>query len=360
MPLSQLCDEVAMFALHTPHGTAHSLRTLNRLPIVIVIALPSYITVISRVAIQLWLKSKSLSSDPEERFHSWTTWAVTSVMMTSRGILMKMSGLRKEWVGRLVCSRKMEAETVLRVCMAAEREWTAMEWMGLWMMMGGMEVRVIGQGSENGDGMDGSDNSDGTEGSENDRMDSDGENRGGDDHVNTNRNGLPVFAENVGVISDMTGKEPVDYYRLFITDSLLQNVLDETNLYGEQYVRHTKTMTAHPRARSQLCEAMIHNEWTAEADGTHDHNGYSGSSFFEGLLEHKLAILHSKVLQAALLWLFFPPVEVLHLADNTKQAARGQQAMTNCSSCDHSWILLFKALRRCLHHNISCLLMKPW
>ena len=99
----------------------------------------------------------------------------------------------------------------------------------------------MGQGSENGDGMDGSDNSDGTEGSENDRMDSDGENRGSD-HVHTNRNGLSVFAENVGVIPGMTGKKPVDYYRLFITDSLLQNVLDETNLYGEQYFSHTKTI----------------------------------------------------------------------------------------------------------------------
>ena len=52
------------------------------------------------------------------------------------------------------------------------------------------------------------------------------------------RNGLPVFAENVGVIPDMTDKEPDDYYRLFVTDGLLQNVLDETNRYGEQ--SHTR------------------------------------------------------------------------------------------------------------------------
>ena len=82
-------------------------------------------------------------------------------------------------------------------------------------------------------------------------MDSDGENSDSDDHANTNTNGLPVFAENVGVIPDMTGKEPVDYYRLFITDSLLQNVLDETNRYGEQYVQsHQDYLTSHPRARS--------------------------------------------------------------------------------------------------------------
>ena len=64
------------------------------------------------------------------------------------------------------------------------------------------------------------------------------------------RNGLPVFAENVGVVPDMTDKEPVDYYRLFVTDGLLQNVLDETNRYGEQYVEsHQDHLDAHPRAR---------------------------------------------------------------------------------------------------------------
>ena len=46
--------------------------------------------------------------------------------------------------------------------------------------------------------MDGYENGGQTEGSENDRMDSDGENSGSDEHVSTNRNGLPVFAENVG------------------------------------------------------------------------------------------------------------------------------------------------------------------
>ena len=49
---------------------------------------------------------------------------------------------------------------------------------------------------------------------------------------------------------DTTDKEPVDYYRLFVTDGLLQNVLDETNSYGEQYVEsHQDHLDAHPRAR---------------------------------------------------------------------------------------------------------------
>ena len=35
----------------------------------------------------------------------------------------------------------------------------------------------------------------------------------------------------------MTGKQPVNSYQLFITDSLLRNVLDKTNHYGDQYVQ---------------------------------------------------------------------------------------------------------------------------
>ena len=49
----------------------------------------------------------------------------------------------------------------------------------------------------------------------------------------------------------MTEKEPVDYYRLCIADSLLQNVLGETNHYGAQYVQsHQDYLTSDPRARS--------------------------------------------------------------------------------------------------------------
>ena len=45
---------------------------------------------------------------------------------------------------------------------------------------------------------------------------------------------IPAFSENVGVVPDMTEKEPVCYYQLFISDSILDNVLEETNMYGQQ------------------------------------------------------------------------------------------------------------------------------
>ena len=60
----------------------------------------------------------------------------------------------------------------------------------------------------------------------------------------------PTFSENVGVVPDMSGKEPVDYYRLFISDHIIDNVLEETNRYGDQYVEsHQDHLANHPRAR---------------------------------------------------------------------------------------------------------------
>ena len=215
----------------------------------------------------------------------------------------------------------------------------------------GMEGSENGDGtdgSENGDGTEGSENGDGTDGSKNDRMDSDGENSDSDDHANTNTNGIPVFAENVGVIPDMTGKEPVDYYRLFITDSLLQNVLDETNRYGEQYVQsHQDYLTSHPRARShdfvkrrftmsELLRLIVLMITMGIVDLPSLKDYWSTSWPF--CTPH-----FSKLLSRDRFFLF---LKFLYLADNTKQAARGDQAMTNCSSCDHLWIRLFKAFKQ--------------
>ena len=157
-------------------------------------------------------------------------------------------------------------------------------------------------------------------------MDCDGENSDSDDHANTNTNGNPVFAENVGVIPDMTGKEPVDYYRLFITDSLLQNVLDETNRYGEQYVQsHQDYLTSHPRARShdfvkrrftmsELLRLIVLMITMGIVDLPSLKDYWSTSWPF-------CSPHFSKLLSRDRFYLF---LKFLHLADNTKQAARGE------------------------------------
>ena len=42
---------------------------------------------------------------------------------------------------------------------------------------------------------------------------------GGDDSSRS-KSMIPIFSEDVGVVPDMSGKKPVDYYQLFISDHL--------------------------------------------------------------------------------------------------------------------------------------------
>ena len=261
------------FALRAPHFSTRRLRTLNRLPIVIVRSSGAFELYYSyfKSCNSAMAQSKSLSSDPEELLQFMDNLDSDFSDDDFEGYIDEDEWL-EERMGRQISVQQEDGSGNSVVSVHGSRKRMSSNGMEGVVNDDGRNGSEDGdgtegsengdrmdgsdngdgtEGSENGDRMDGSANGDGTEGSENDRMDSDGENRGSDDHVNTNRNGLPVFTENVGVIPDMMGKEPVDYYRLFITDSLLQNVLDETNLYGEQYVQsHQDYLTAHPRARS--------------------------------------------------------------------------------------------------------------
>ena len=171
----------------------------------------------------------------------------------------------------------------------------------------------------------------------NDGLNSDGNAAGGEedeggrtgrDHTEdaSTQNGLPAFAENVGVVPDMTGKEPVDYYRLFITDSLLQNVLDETNHYGEQYVdSHKDHLDTHPRARPH---DFVKRKFTMS----------ELLRLFVLIITMGIVDLPSLKDYWSTSWLFCTPhfssllsrdrflllLKFLHLVDNTKQVARDQ------------------------------------
>ena len=150
---------------------------------------------------------------------------------------------------------------------------------------------------------------------------------GSNDDTNANaRNCLPVFAEDVGVVPDMTGKNPVDYYRLFVTDSLLHNVLKETNRYGEQYVESRQEyLSTHPRARphdfvkrqftmSELLRLLVLIITMGVVDLPLLKDYWSTSWPFR--MPHFSTVLSRDC--------FFLFLKFLHLADNTKQVTRGQ------------------------------------
>ena len=132
-----------------------------------------------------------------------------------------------------------------------------------------MEVELRDQGSESGsdscsvgDGGDGTnggdssqDNGNGTNDDGNGTNDdgngtNDDSNGSDDDGDDSSSSVIPTFPENVGAVPDMSGKEPVDYYLLFISDHIIDSVLEETNRYGDQYVEsHQNHLANHPRAR---------------------------------------------------------------------------------------------------------------
>ena len=134
---------------------------------------------------------------------------------------------------------------------------------------------------------------------------------------------IPTFSENVGVVLDMSGKEPVDYYRLFISDHI---VLEETNRYGDQYVEsHQDHLANHPRARPHDF-VKRHFSWSELL------------RFFVLMITMGIVDLPSVKDYWSTSWPFNTPhfskllsrdsflllLKFLHLADNTKQLAQGQ------------------------------------
>ena len=54
-----------------------------------------------------------------------------------------------------------------------------------------------------------------------------------------------------GPTSDLTGKEPVEVFQELLTPLMVQSILDQTNMYGQQYVAsHREHLQNHPRARA--------------------------------------------------------------------------------------------------------------
>ncbi len=93
-------------------------------------------------------------------------------------------------------------------------------------------------GDNNGDGMDG--DGDGMDGDdEGDGMNTD--NNG--DGMNTDDNGegddsesIPKFVGEAGCTQDMANKSPIDFLQLFVTDDILQAIVEQTNLFAQQFM----------------------------------------------------------------------------------------------------------------------------
>ena len=54
----------------------------------------------------------------------------------------------------------------------------------------------------------------------------------GDDSSNS----LPECTQHLGCTSNMTNKAPIDFFQLFFTDIILKSIVDQTNLFAQQYM----------------------------------------------------------------------------------------------------------------------------
>ena len=60
---------------------------------------------------------------------------------------------------------------------------------------------------------------------------------------------IPQYQEKPGLTTQLSGAEPVIYFKHLWTDTLSNEILKQTNLYGQQYLQsHVDYLDEHPRA----------------------------------------------------------------------------------------------------------------
>ena len=69
---------------------------------------------------------------------------------------------------------------------------------------------------------------------------------------------LPEFSGSSSCSTDMSNKTPIQFFELLFTDDILHNVVDQTNLYAEQYLQEKMENDLPPRSRLRLWKKKAH------------------------------------------------------------------------------------------------------
>ena len=69
-------------------------------------------------------------------------------------------------------------------------------------------------------------------------------------------NGIPEYLVTKGPNSDMTNKSPIEYFHLMIPDTLLEGIVEQTNLYADQFFQSSNVP---PQSRAQLWDNKKHD-----------------------------------------------------------------------------------------------------
>ena len=78
---------------------------------------------------------------------------------------------------------------------------------------------------------------------------------------------IPDFQQPTGPSVDMTDKSPLDFFKLLVTDEMLDHIVEQTNIYAQQYINsttlpphscvHGSSKEVHNRAELKKFLAMI-------------------------------------------------------------------------------------------------------
>ena len=85
--------------------------------------------------------------------------------------------------------------------------------------------------------------------------DCDGEESEADDDVPS----IPVFNQPTGPSVDMSNKTPLDFFKLLVTDTVLDGIVEQTNLYAQQFMDAT-SLPPHSRVHGWSKEAHTRPE----------------------------------------------------------------------------------------------------
>ncbi len=66
----------------------------------------------------------------------------------------------------------------------------------------------------------------------------------------------PSFTATPGPIRDMSYKNPIDFFRLMIPDTILEEIVRQTNLYAEQFFENNNIR---PRSKAQMWDSISQN-----------------------------------------------------------------------------------------------------
>ena len=105
---------------------------------------------------------------------------------------------------------------------------------------------------------------------------------------------VPEYLGHPGCTQDMANKNPIDFFQLFVTDAMLEVVVEQTNLFAQQFIdSHDLTR----RSRVQQWGRSPHDlvELKKFLAMTIDHHGTHQLPMYRGLLGHFMAICHRHV-----------------------------------------------------------------